>query len=137
MAQRATKKKWLEYVKIALTNAIAVEKGEMACIDTATGLLTVGATSTTLIPIGYFEEDGTGDGSALFKVRLFHGVWVHFWDNDSGGTPVVAADLLGPCYILDDRTVTGNATGASVAGRVWAIDSIDGVAVEMQGFNAG
>lgn len=137
MADRMTKKKWLEYVALALTNAVSVEKGEMAVVDTSTGLLTKGAVSATLIPIGYFEESGDGDGSTLFRVRLFQGVWIHFWENDTGGTPVAAADLLGPCYIHDDRTVSGDGTGKSTAGRVWVIDSVDGVGVEMQGFAAG
>ena len=108
------------YFEHALTNAIAVERGEMAVLDTSTGLLTKGATSTTLRPIGYFEEDGTGDGVATFRVRLFDEIRIHWWENDGAGTPVVVADIGALCYILDDRTVTGDATGASEAGATSA-----------------
>jgi hypothetical protein len=126
---------WFEGI---LTNAIAVEKGELACIDTATGLLTIGATSLTLRPIGTFEVDGvvTGDGSATVRVKLFDEIRVHYFDNDTGGTPVVATDLGNLCYVLDGRTVTGDATGASAAGRVWGVNTRYGVAVEMIGFDA-
>lgn len=136
MAQRMTKKTALKRVALVLTNLLVAEKGKLACIDTATGLVVLGTTATTLIPIGYFDEDKTGDGTVTVKIRLFQPVWVHWFEND-GATAVVAADLLGPCYILDDETVTGDATGASVAGRVWALSTVDGVAVEIDGMNAG
>jgi hypothetical protein len=130
MTDRMTSKTWIEYVDLALTNAVAVEKGEMACVDTATGLLTKGGTSLTLRPIGYFEESGTGDDETLFRVRLFQGFWGHWWDNDAG-TAVVATDFGSPCWIKDDRTVSGSGTGRSVAGIVWGVDEIEGVLVAM------
>jgi hypothetical protein len=136
MTARMTRNEAWSYAEIAMTNAVAFERGELAVVDTATGLLTKGAASTTQIPIGYFESDGTGDGSTAVRVRLFKEVVIHWWDNDTV-TPVVAADLLSPCYIKDDRTVTGDATGASAAGRVWAVNTTNGVAVEMFGFAAG
>jgi hypothetical protein len=135
MTQRATKKTWLEYVSIALTAAAIVEKGKLACIDTATGLLVNGAASPTLVPIGYWDEDATGDGTTPVRVRLFQGVWIHWFDND-GTTPVVATDLLRACFIKDATTVSGDGAGRTVAGRVWAISSADGVGVEMDGFSA-
>ena len=136
MTARMTRNEAWGYFEHPLTNAVAVERGELACIDTATGLLTKGATSLTLRPIGYFETDGTGDGTTTFRVRLFDEIRVHWWDNDTGGTPVVAADVGNLCYVLDDRTVTGDATGASAAGRVWGVNTLNGVAVEMIGFYA-
>jgi len=125
-----------KYFEHPLTAAQVAERGELACIDTSTGLLVLGATSTTLRPIGYFDEDVTGDGTTNVRVRLFDEIRVHWWDNDTGGTPVVAADVGSLCYVLDDRTVTGDATGASAAGRVWGINTTYGVAVEMIGFDA-
>ncbi len=130
MTARMTRREAWAYFEGPLTNAIAVERGEMACIDSSTGLLDKGKVSTTLIPIGYFEEDGTGDGTTNFRVRLFKELSLHWWDNDSG-TPVVAADLGSLCYILDDRTVSGDSTARSVAGRVWAINATLGVLVAM------
>jgi len=123
------------YFEHALTNAIAVERGEMAVLDTSTGLLTKGAVSVTLRPIGYFEADGTGDGTTEFRVRLFDDIRIHWWENDAG-TPIVAADIGTVCHILDERTVSGDPTARSAAGRVWAVDATKGVAVEMIGFDS-
>jgi len=119
-----------------LTTAAVAERGKMACLDTSTGYLALGATSTTLRPIGYFDEDATGDETTNVRVRLFDEIRVHWWANDTGGTPVVAADVGSLCYVLDDSTVTGDATGASSAGRVWGTNATNGVAVEMAGFDA-
>lgn len=124
------------YYQGVLTNLAVAEKGKLACIDTATGLLVLGATSATLKPIGYFDDNLTGDGTAQVRVRLFREVRLHWWDND-GATAVVAADVGSPCYILDDQTVTGDPTGASAAGIVWAVNATHGVLVEMVGFAAG
>lgn len=135
MVARMTRNEAWEYFERPLTNTQVAERGEMACLDTATGLLALGDTSTTLRPIGYFDEDATGDGTTNVRVRLFDEIRVHWFTNDTGGTPVVAADIGSLCWILDERTVTGNATGASPAGRVWAINATNGVAVEMVGFD--
>ena len=56
---------------------------------------------------------------------------VFVFDNTStAANKITAADVLGPCYMEDDHTVTQLATGASVAGLVVRVDD-DGVAVEM------
>lgn len=125
------------FAELPLTNLESVEKGELACIDTSTGLVVKGQVSLTLRPIGYFESDATGDGATEVRIRLFREIRLHKWDNDDGGTPVVVADIGSLCYILDDRTVSGSTGGATrtAAGRVWAVAS-DGVLVEMAGFNA-
>lgn len=136
MAQRATKKTSISRVSVVLTNAIQAEKGQMALIDTATGLAALGAASATMVPIGYFDEDLLGDGTLEVKIRLFNEVWVHWFDNDTGGTPVVAADLLGTVFVLDSATVSGDGTNRVPAGRMWALNTVDGVGVEMDGFNA-
>ena len=48
----------------------------------------------------------------------------------SSGGKITAAEVLGPCYIENDQTVTKTATSASVAGLVIRVDD-EGVAVEM------
>lgn len=136
MTERMTRNEAWGYFEHALTNTVAVEKGELACLDTSTGFLTKGGVSTTLRPIGYFTTNGTGDGTTKFRVRLFNEIRIHWWDNDSG-TAVTAADIGSECFILDDRTVSGLGTGRSSAGRVWAVNATNGVAVEMVGFSAG
>lgn len=130
MVARMTRNEAWAYFEHALTNLESVEKGEMACLDTATGLLVKGATSLTLRPIGYFTDTVIGDGTTNVRVRLFDELRLHWWENDTG-TPVVAADIGSLAFVLDDRTVTGDSTGASIAGRVWAVDTTNGVLIGM------
>ena len=70
-------------------------------------------------------ENKGGDGDVTVKVT--RGVFV--FENSVSGA-VTAADVLGPCYIEDDQTVTNAADGASVAGLVVRVDD-EGVGVEM------
>ena len=60
---------------------------------------------------------------------MSRGVFV-FDNSSTAANKVGIADVLGPCYIEDDHTVTKAATGASVAGLVVRVDD-EGVAVEM------
>ena len=129
------------YFEHPLTNAQTGEKGEMVCINTATGLLFMAAAGTaTLRPIGYLENgEGTttGDGTTKVRVRLFKEIRVHWFDNDAGGTPVVAADVGGLCYMLNATTVTADddSAGNAPAGRVWGVHSTQGVVIEPIGFS--
>lgn len=105
-------------------------KGARACIDTTTGLCVPGKASTTLVPVGLFAEridNRTGAQTVLAQVSLDREILLRWYAND--GT-VTAAALLQDCYILDDQTVTMNATGASKSGRIWQVDPFKGVAVE-------
>jgi hypothetical protein len=135
MTARMTRNEAWAYFEHPLTAAQVAERGKLACLDTSTGLLVLGAVSATLRPIGYFDEDATGDGTTNVRVRLFREIRIHWWDND-GATAVVAADIGSLCYILDDTTVSGDPTARSAAGRVWAVNTTNGVAVEMIGFHS-
>lgn len=136
MTDRMTRNEAWGYFEHPLTAAQVAEKGKLACLQTATGLLAIGAASTTLRPIGYFDENATGDGVAKVRVRLFDEIRIHWWVND-GVVPVVAADVGKQCFIKDTVTVSGDGTGRSAAGRVWAVNAANGVGVEMFGFAAG
>ena len=70
-------------------------------------------------------ENKGGDGEAV--IRVARGVFI--FENSTSGK-ITAAEVLGPCYIEDDQTVTKTATSASVAGLVIRVDG-EGVAVEM------
>jgi len=103
-------------------------KGGLAVIDTATGKVKPGAAAAGLIYIGKFDE--SVDASAAEKpvsVDLGMEIEVVWWNND--GT-VTAAMVGGVCYVQDDQTVTATATTRSLAGRVWLVDAIYGVAVQ-------
>lgn len=118
------------YIALPLASAEVAEKGKLACIDTANnGIIIAGATATGLVPLGIFQENLTGDGTTTVQIKLFREIQAIWWDNDTGGTPVVAADRGGLCYILDDSTVSGDNTGRSTAGMVLAVDATKGVLV--------
>lgn len=108
-------------------------QGGIACLDTSTGHVTKGQAGTTFKKIGEFAEtvdnSAGGDGALSVLVSLDREVVARWYDNDSG-TAVTAANVGSDCYILDDHTVTGASSGNSVAGRVWAVDSVKGVLVE-------
>lgn len=69
-------------------------------------------------------DNSTGaDGAVVVEVR--RGTFV--WDND--GT-IEKTDVLKMCYIAGPTSVTKTDTGASVCGRILAVDD-DGVTVDM------
>lgn len=88
------------------------------------------ASDPRLFAIGkaYEKVDATSAAKTVSVVldREVDATWLK---NDSG-TAVVAADVGSLCYYVDDQTVSMSATGRSLAGRVWAVDSTKGVLVE-------
>jgi hypothetical protein len=106
--------------------------GGAACIERASGKVVPGTPgpSGTLVFIGIFDE--TVDATLadqVVNIDLLREVNVEWLDNDAG-TPVVATDVGGGCYLLDDHTVTGAPAVDAFAGTVWAVDATKGVAVE-------
>lgn len=112
-----------------LTTSAAGVGGEIACLDTSTGKLNDVGTSTTLVPIGYFQSDVTGDGTTPVEIVLFDKLSTHMFDNDSAPNALTAADRGAECYLKDGRTVSSLSTGRSVAGLVLNIDPVLGVEV--------
>jgi len=129
MAKRQGRTETWSTRTFTLTNTEVAEQDKLCCIDTATGKAVAGTVDTGLVPIGTFAESLTADGDSPVKVNLFREVKLTWWEN-SGSNAVTAAMLLGPCYIEDDVTVSSDDSGTSLAGRVWAVDSALGVAVE-------
>ncbi len=131
MPERTTRIEAWSFADLVVTDTVVFSKGEMACWDTSTGLIVKGQASTTLRPIGHFFENGTGDGVVVYSIRLFKELRLHWWDNDAGPNDVEAADIGSDVYIVDEKTVGTLATGRSVAGVAWAINSRYGVLVSM------
>lgn len=106
-------------IDLPLTNAVVAVAGKLACIDTATGLITKGGTSTTLLPFGLFLEDKTGTGSNLVSIEPFQHLALVEWAND-GVSPAADSNRGSMCYIKDDSTVSmSSATSTrSIAGMV-------------------
>lgn len=134
-ASRIAQKETLSSVSLA-GKAEQVYQGGIACFDTSTGLVAKAFASTTLHPIGRYADDQLTASGGTVLVKLFKEVVIHWFANDTTH-PVVAADIGGLCYLLDDQTVadTDLTNTLSVAGRVWKIDSVKGVGVEMVASN--
>lgn len=109
-----------------------VYQGGRAFLDTSTGLVAKGFASTTLVPLGvYTESQNTASGQTV-HVTLDREVIARWYANSTAGDAITSADLLKDVYVVDDQTVakTSNSNTRSVAGRVWAVDSVRGVLVE-------
>jgi len=101
-----------------LTNGAAAVKGEEACLDTSTGLLTVVSASTTLLSVGRFAETMTGNGTTKCRVQLPMGIMAELWNNDDSPNDVAADDVGNTCYMKDGKTVSTLSTSRSAAGIV-------------------
>lgn len=101
-----------------------IYEGSMVAID-SNGYAIPAKKAENLIAAGRAEEMVEAAADTVIKVR--RGCFK--WNNATTGA-VTSSDILKPCYIADSETVTMTKTGASVAGKVLAVDS-DGVVVEM------
>src|SRR6266571_283178 len=118
------------YHQFILDSAEVAFKGNLACGDTATGNVKAGQDGvTTLVPLGWFTDNLTGDGAKLVNVRLFNETKAGWWDNDTV-SPLDAGDVFSECYIAGPTTVSADGTGRSKAGRVLAVDALKGVLVQ-------
>lgn len=91
------------------------------------GALTSSAT-TLGRAVGRFTETLSTDGDV--EIQFFSERTLFLLNNDTG-TAVVVGDREGPCYVLDDQTVTG-AAGNHIAGIVYDVTS-EGVWVDIDG----
>jgi hypothetical protein len=129
VAERKKVVKTISRFRRALKLAAVAEKGQVACIDTADGALVATSVATTLVPIGYFTESFTGDGTRVTEVELFDEVTLHKLPKSASGAPV-NADVIKVVYVHAASAVSVTSTGASVAGRLWQVDT-DGAWVQM------
>ena len=103
----------------------------IATLDLSTGKVEPGHAETDLFVIGHFADQQIVDATSaekLVNIDLGREVNVDWFGNDASS--IAATDLGSLCYVKDDQTVTLVPTGASIAGRIWGVDSVKGVAVE-------
>ena len=114
---------------LPVKGSTTIFQGSIVAID-ADGFAIPGKKAAGLKAAGRAEEtveNSGSDGEAVVRVK--RGVFV-FDNTATAANKITAADVLGPCYIEDDHTVTKLETGASMAGLVIRVDD-EGVAVEM------
>lgn len=116
-------------IVLPVKGATTIYQGSIVTLDNK-GFAVPGKKAAGLKAAGRAEEtvENTGGDGALV-IRVARGVFV-FENTATAANKLTAADVLGPCYIEDDQTVTKLSTGASVAGLVIRVDG-EGVAVEM------
>ncbi len=119
-------------IPLPLKTLLIAYSGAMACIDSNDGCVKPGVSGvTTLTRVGEFAEsldNSANTASANVMVNLDKELVGKWYDNATGGAAVVT--LFTSAYILDDHTVTATSGSNSIAGRVWAIDSVKGILVE-------
>jgi len=132
---RMTRETRIKTIALPLAAGQKVFQGGIACADTSTSTVKKGASgNANLLRLGEFAEsmDNSAGGSSVnVLVSLDKEIVTRSYDNDTGGNAVTTSNLFTDVYILDDHTVTTSSSGNSKAGRVWAVDSTNGVAVEM------
>jgi hypothetical protein len=103
-------------------------QGGIACLELSSNKVVIGDNETGSVFLGIFKESKDASAAdALVNIDLLREVNVEWLAND---TTAPVTNILRPCYILDDQTVTADPEGNSIAGLVWAVDAIKGVAVE-------
>lgn len=125
MSERLIHSKTISRIERILKLSAVAEKGNVACIDLDDGALVVGAVDANYLPIGWFEESLTGDGTTTIGVKLFSEIECAVLINSSTG-PVDDGDVGALCYLHSAFEVSMTATGKSVAGRVWGVLSGSG-----------
>jgi hypothetical protein len=121
MADRLNSTQIWTRIERAVKNAAVYERGGIACFDTADGTIVPVSNTATLIPIGYFESAGTGDGSTTVGITLLKPVTIAVCKNTGTGN-VAAANVGSNCYAYESNGgVTMTASTRSVLGRVYGL----------------
>ena len=128
-ADRNTAIKDGELIAVPVAATKKIFAGSLVAAD-ANGYATPGAVATTLTALGRAEEtvDNTAGANGAVSVLVRRKAAFKF--GNKAGDLVTQALMGKNCYIEDDQTVRLTATGASVAGKVLAVES-DGVLVEI------
>lgn len=128
--ERARRQETWKTHELTLASGTKAFKGGRAALN-GSGKVVPASAAIALVMVGLFAE--TVDATAADKpvtVDFETELQIEWFANAGGGDAVLATDVGGICYQLDDQTVTITPDGKSVAGRVWAVDAVKGVAVE-------
>jgi hypothetical protein len=128
--ERMRSNRSLKHKQFTLTSGKIAYKGHSAALVRATGKVVPFVDDPGLVFLGVFLE--TVDASAaakLVNVDLLREVWIEYFENDATSPVSATTGILGPCYMLDNHTVTADPEAGSLAGLVWLVDA-DGVGIE-------
>lgn len=119
----------VRYVEIALVNEGVAVAGDHAALVLGDGVVAPLVTDDdTLLPIGWFTRDLTGDGVAKARVRLYRDLELVRFGNVGGA--ISDSDIGAWCYAGAGGVTLTAASNARV-GRVWGIAPDGQVMVEV------
>lgn len=130
LQSRGSSVKSIERLLMLLEVGAKVWKGGIALVN-ANGNVVQGQAGPGYVRVGTFYEDkdnSAGTSTIAVNVELDQEIFARWFVNDTTA-PVKQTDMLKDCYVLDDQTVTADSIN-SPAGRVWGIDTIQGVLVQ-------
>ena len=114
-----------------------IYEGTLVAIN-ADGYAVPASADSTLTVVGvaatsYGTVDNTGGADGDLTVNVFQGV---FWL--ANGNSLTLANVGDTVYVVDDQTVSGSSSGGArpIAGSVYKVDSVKGVAVAVGLFPA-
>jgi hypothetical protein len=128
---RMVRRETWRYKQFTLKANETAFKGGLCMIKQSDAKAYAGTTATNCVFIGLFAEDKTSTVDTLVNVDLIAEKNLVWFDNATLTDAVAATDFGKVCYAFDDHSVTITNTGRSVCGRVWAVDSVKGVLVEV------
>jgi len=132
-ARMTTQDKWTRK-QLVLATGSTVYQGGMAVGDSATGTVKKAAAGVaTMVMLGVFAESiANSAAGALVNVDFLKEKTIIWMDQDADN-PVTT--LFTPCYFTTDHTVgsSSNSGANAKAGTVLAIDSVLGVAFDVEG----
>jgi hypothetical protein len=121
--------------RFPLAVSTAAYKGGACGFETATNsnegkIVPMAGGSATLVHVGNFAENVASSASAQnVNVDLGAEVQAYWYANAGAPNAVASTDLGKVCYFADDYTVSISGSSNSLAGRIWAVDSVKGVLV--------
>lgn len=114
-----------------LASGQTVWKGALIAIKLGTGTVVeaTGASDELVIGVAMFDVNASAAAKPLAVEFTTPVNGIYF----ANGSSIAATHIGDICYVADDQTValTPIASGASVAGRIWGVDSVRGVLVEI------
>lgn len=114
-----------------LASGQTVWKGALIAIKLGTGTVVeaTGASDELVIGVAMTDMNASAAAKQLAVEFPTPVVGIYF----ANGSSIAATNIGDLCYVADDQTValTPIASGVSVAGRVWGVDSTRGVLVEI------
>ena len=122
------------YKEFTLASGTIAYQGGIASLVLGVGKVHPGVAENGALVIGKFASDKDASAADQIVTVYFDRERAIEWFANSGTSAVAATDIGALCFVEDDQTVRIAGAGYTIAGRVWGVDSVKGVAVERLDF---